>query len=1261
MHMKKKKTLLLLLTCLLALPMLARQRSNDEIMTAAAGALKNTSVAQSRSLSGTQSLKILKRQKGLTVVGADEGGFALIANDDRFNAVVGYSDTRFGHGRNDAFDCYMTLMDSLLSQENTMLEADNIPSVPSWAKPYVEPLVTTTWNQTFPYNDKCPMFKEPDGSQSRSITGCVATALAQVMNYFKQPEYGYGINIFKMNHSDISTTLLSYDFGHTRFDWANMRDEYVTLAVANATSYLVADCSEEEREAVSNLMFACGMAVNMEYKSSASGANIIPGNLKHHFGYTTHNLLTTNAAYAPLSEGIPLLVDALSSNGARGSRHLLVADGYNRSGLLHLNWGWGGSADGYYTWPETKNSGYRITSFTVACPEGRWQPEETIVSQSDGTLDKFLSEIQKEDSDMKPCFRLKVRGTVDADMLSLLTKYSYQRTGYLYLDLSEAKLAGTSSKIEQSSALASLYYEDNSGFITVGSRPPYGNITVELPPSVTSIGSYGMTAIGIREVVLPNTVTTIEDHAFYDGGLSTIKIPNSVTSIGKNAFTHCGNLDAVELPSSITKMEDGLFASSSISKVIIPNSVTTIGKSVFANCKNLKYIELPASLKTIDGPIFNEGTYLAAIRITATTPPTVGTDLSEYFSVSDPSGSSYESTILYVPAGCKSKYRAAKVWKNFTNIVEDVPYQQPAVTEIEKEVDGITYLLNRKDRTAKVIKGMDTGKVSIPESVTVDWDKYTVTSLGTYAFDGFLNLTEVSLPEQMTSIGYGAFQGCKRLASIDIPASVTEIGGSAFRNCRNLESVSIPSTVTTIGDFAFATCPKLESISIPKSIAAVGYEAFRDCYNIKKVEIEDLGQWCNIDFKSDQSNPLYYARHLYMNGQEVTEVVIPDTVTQIGATAFIHCENLRSVTLPKALASIGESAFEECFGLSEVSLPKTLKAIRNNAFANCVNLSGVALPDSVTIIGLNAFAGCDLSSISIPASVSSVGGYAFGDCSNMTSITIECPVRVIDYNAFEGDIKIDHMTLNCDTIPQRSSSKECWFPYFKNVKTVILGDSVTCIEFGAFDGWKNLTSLTIGKSVKYFVASFNDCGNFVRVDISDLESWCDIDFQGNPLTRAHHLYLNGEEVKNLVIPSTVTAIRDYTFRGCWMNSLVIPSTVTSIGESAFELCTQLTDIYNLSPVPQKVKKSSFRTHTNQSGFITIAATLHVPLGSKVLYEVADVWEDFNIVEEDLTGIQAVGASEAGNAPWYDLNGRKLQGAPTQQGIYIHGGRKVWVR
>ncbi len=424
---------------------------------------------------------------------------------------------------------------------------------------------------------------------------------------------------------------------------------------------------------------------------------------------------------------------------------------------------------------------------------------------------------------------------------------------------------------------------------------------------------------------------------------------------------------------------------SGLTSVTIPNSVISIGYKAFYNCSNLRTFTIPNNVTSIGESALQNCSGLYSITI----PNSVtsignkafyGCDLSEVISdIENPfyintntffDNISYNAT-LYIPKGTMDKYHAAGGgWSKFGKTV--VAYYDIAI----ENADGVTiyynYINDKKE----------------------------------------LEVTCKIHPEDTNFRSYSD--------AVVIPEEVTYMDKTL--------------KVTSIGYLAFCNCSRLTSITIPNSVTSIGIEAFRTCQRLRYVHISDLESWCKIAFSRASSNPLCYAHHLFLNGEEIKDLVIPNSVTSIGDYAFYGCSGLTSITIPNSVTSIGYRAFNNCSALTAIQVEdgNTVYDSRNDCNAIIETTSNTLLfgcqntiiPNDVVTIGECAFWGCSpLTAITIPNSVTSIGRCAFTNCSGLTSISMPNSVTSIDYCAFS----------------------DC-----RNLATVIIGNALTNIGEGAF-------------------------------------------------------------------------------------------------------------------------------------------------------------------------------------------------------------------
>lgn len=198
--------------------------------------------------------------------------------------------------------------------------------------------------------------------------------------------------------------------------------------------------------------------------------------------------------------------------------------------------------------------------------------------------------------------------------------------------------------------------------------------------------------------------------------------------------------------------------------------------------------------------------------------------------------------------------------------------------------------------------------------ITFDGD---ITSISTGTFQNRDALTKITIPNSVTSILNYAFDDCSNLVEVILPNNISAISDYAFQRCSKLENITIPDNVSSIGKYAFNYCTSLSSINIPAKVTTIGSSAFSGCSALQGVYISDLAAWCKMAFTYDR-NPLVTGKKLYLNGELVTELNIPEGIESISAYAFYNCTTIESLTIPSSVQSIGSNAFFGCTSLTTV-------------------------------------------------------------------------------------------------------------------------------------------------------------------------------------------------------------------------------------------------------------------------------------------------------------------------------------------------------
>lgn len=474
-------------------------------------------------------------------------------------------------------------------------------------------------------------------------------------------------------------------------------------------------------------------------------------------------------------------------------------------------------------------------------------------------------------------------------------------------------------------------------------------------------------------------------------------------------------------------------------------------------------------------------------------------------------------------------------------------------------VDEVLY---NKDMTVLLqypMKKADMTEFTVPDSVK---------TIGPYSFERNTVLEKITIGSNVETIKLDAFENCTGLKEITFGEKVTTIGPYAFAGCSGLKGITLPNGLSEIDRSIFQNCTSLEKVTFGKNIKVIVQNAFENCNSLTDVYFNGTEeQWNSITVEAYYNEPLLKANihfaGIYLNG---TVYYIFDEAT---GTLTIGGEGaIRDYTPPIT------SPFYYDGSIKKVIIEDGITRIGSFTFRDCHSVSYVEIADSVTSIGTEAFYECDsLESITIPAGVTEIEPSPFWGCKNLISINIDRNNPVYDSRD------------NCNAIIETATNT-----LVQGCLNTVIPDSVTSINDRAFAGCTSLEDIMIPNSVTNIgVGAFASCSN----------------------------------LKNIHIPEGVTGIGAKAFYKCAnLTEITIPDSVAVIDNNAFLDCDNLTDIYvnwtdNITEIDRTAETQQEKVFCSESADIYQNATLHVPAGTKALYEAAFGWKDFANITENI--------------------------------------------
>ena len=355
---------------------------------------------------------------------------------------------------------------------------------------------------------------------------------------------------------------------------------------------------------------------------------------------------------------------------------------------------------------------------------------------------------------------------------------------------------------------------------------------------------------------------------------------------------------------------------------------------------------------------------------------------------------------------------------------------------------------------------------------------------------------------------------------------------------------------------AFSDCGNLESITIPTTLVSFSARAFGSCEKLNAVHISDLAAWAGCWFSDIEDSPLYYAHHLYLNGELVTEVALPEGTESVCGYSFAGCTDLVAVTIPARVSSIGLGVFYGCTNLQTITVSddNTMYVCENNVLMDAERTNVISAAPA-------AFSG---RFTALENTVSICEG-AFYGCRGLTDVVLGDKVRYIGEGAFTDTAWYDAQPDGAVYLGKVLLTYKGAMP---DNTDFTVREGTVAIADRAFSGQWNLNTLRLPASLTNIGCSAFEGATPERVYLADLDAWCSVrlgsvfgryrrtsaassPFLGGDYDTPCNLYVDDTLVTDLVIPSGIEIIREYAFAGCGVKSISIPDSVTTIEPNAF--------------------------------------------------------------------------------------------------------------
>lgn len=820
----------------------------------------------------------------------DNSGFVIISGDDALKPVLAHTDN--GNFNADNLNPAVQWWLGLVEENVATVRATPEQSAANRAASYefessVSPLIITKWNQAEPYNELCPY---DDVCWEQSLTGCVATAMAQILNYYKYPSKATGSISYNAYSHDLSIKTNLDDY---IFDWDKMLNSYTNSSPQDA------------RTAVAELMYACAVSVYADFcgKGTSASSSRVASSLEKHFGYKGAYVL--NRYYYTAKEWNDIIMTELnggspvyySASNAIGEGHAFICDGYNQSGLFHINWGWGGSQDGYFELASLK---YPLSPYIICGinPQNEAPANVcTIAFSNFGTPSKTKI----------------ARDRISATLYKIMNVSSNDFKGFWGLAL----MSGDEI----------LAYEYDNTVITLSSSYYKGsrNFVLDVPADIPD-GKYRI--VGIYKEI-DSDETKLMRTSMENGNIGCLNI-----SLEGDCITFIETENAVL---EVTNIEyPGYIENDDITEITF-----TLKNSTNSDFRGYVYINSMENSMGVYVPSGVEKTY----TVPYSTPKNGDNCKLNLYSYNDILGSKLIYThIIEIVSGVAPDFEAGGIYYKITNKADKIVYvthKGADKDEYMNEYEGDITIPATVDYNGETynVKGIASDAFYDCYSLRNITIPYGITHIGKNAFNRCISLLSVSIPASVTTIDQYAFYGCSCLASVSIPTSVTTIGVSAFSRTA-ITSINIPNSVNKIYYNAFDNCKKLAEITVESGNTV--YDSRDNCNAIIETATNTLVTGCMNTVIPNSVMHIGFAAFNYC--YNLTTITIPKGVVSMGRSAFKSCYSLEEIYLrTRTPLTIDSSTFGNVPATATLYVPTGTKALYEadvywGNFANIVEM-----------------------------------------------------------------------------------------------------------------------------------------------------------------------------------------------------------------------------------------------------------------------------------------------------------------------------------